>query len=468
MTVVPKTMEHLGRGAAAAFFGAKTKIDRGLNEDTIRLAVTGLSRAGKTVFITSLIQNLLALGDGCDCLPALTQGLQDANGSRLRGVSVVSPETNTLPWFDYHSKVTLLASDIPDWPCPTDDVAEISLVLHIERKQAFRRLAFGQQRRVRLDILDYPGEWLLDLPLLKQSFQEWSQQTLKLLDQEPRRSCAKDFTDYVRSNLLPGQRAQEELIRRAHRLYRDALQACRTQHGLRYLQPGRFICPGPEGTELPFLWFFPMDMPDGPPKPGSMAELLVKRFEKYKAHVNERFFEPYFNRFNRQVLLVDVLGSLFAGRAAFEDTARAIKDIAKGLSNQRIARLSIVATKADHVPELSRASLRELLCVLAKDAAPAKRPTVVTFRTAASINSTQEGTSTQGDNVFAVVKGMVGGKMRPHYVGQVPSVWPPDHFWDHSLFKLPLFQPRRYDPAKGQIEHLGLDVVLNDIIGDLL
>ncbi|MFB9969785.1 YcjX family protein, partial [Pseudoroseomonas cervicalis] len=31
--------------------------ERRLNENTIRLAITGLSRSGKTVFITSLISN---------------------------------------------------------------------------------------------------------------------------------------------------------------------------------------------------------------------------------------------------------------------------------------------------------------------------------------------------------------------------------------------------------------------------
>lgn len=467
MAVVPNAMEYLGREAAAAFIGARDRIDRGLNEDTIRLAVTGLSRAGKTVFITSLIQNLLALGSGHDSLPALTRGLQDANGSRLRSVGIISPDTSALPWFDYQAKVALLASDTPAWPRPTDDLAEISLVLHVERKQVFGRFALGQ-RRVRLDILDYPGEWLLDLPLLKQTYQDWSRKTLDLLGQEPRRSCAKDFLDYMHSNLHPDHTMQDELIRRAHRLYKDALEACRTQHGLRYLQPGRFICPGPEGTELPFLWFFPMEVPDGTPKPGSMAEQLVKRFEKYKGHVTERFFEPYFSRFNRQVMLVDVLGSLFAGRAAFEDTARAIKDIAQGLANQKIARLSIVATKADHVPELSRASLRELLQVLAKDAVPPRSAGSVTFRTAASINSTQEGTGKLGDSDVAVMKGVVDGKLRPFYVGQVPGIWPPDSFWDHKFFQLPTFQPRPYDPAKGRIEHLGLDVVLNDVVGDLL
>ena len=35
-----------------------------VNLDTHRIAVTGLSRAGKTVFLVSLISNLLAMGHG--------------------------------------------------------------------------------------------------------------------------------------------------------------------------------------------------------------------------------------------------------------------------------------------------------------------------------------------------------------------------------------------------------------------
>lgn len=40
-------------------------------------------------------------------------------------------------------------------------------------------------------------------------------------------------------------------------LYRAALQECR-RLGLRYLQPGLFLCPGPRG-DVPLLWFFPID-----------------------------------------------------------------------------------------------------------------------------------------------------------------------------------------------------------------
>jgi uncharacterized protein len=36
----------------------------------------------------------------------------------------------------------------------------------------------GPQRR-RLEFLDYPGEWLLDLPLLGQDFAVWSEATLR-------------------------------------------------------------------------------------------------------------------------------------------------------------------------------------------------------------------------------------------------------------------------------------------------
>ena len=52
------------------------------------------------------------------------------------------------------------------------------------------RLA-GGIAELRLEILDYPGEWLLDLPLLRQSYREWSHATLDLARRGgPRRARA--------------------------------------------------------------------------------------------------------------------------------------------------------------------------------------------------------------------------------------------------------------------------------------
>ena len=39
-----------------------------------------------------------------------------------------------------------------------------------------------------LEIIDYPGEWLLDLPLLEQSFAQFSRDALALAEQPVRRA----------------------------------------------------------------------------------------------------------------------------------------------------------------------------------------------------------------------------------------------------------------------------------------
>ena len=109
----------LARGATAA-------IESRLNETTIRLAVTGLSRAGKTVFITSLIQNLLALGQnaggGVNTLPRLVALLSEHGGYRLRGVKVVAARAEKTAQFDFSGKLASLAADAPSWPPRTEEL----------------------------------------------------------------------------------------------------------------------------------------------------------------------------------------------------------------------------------------------------------------------------------------------------------------------------------------------------------
>ena len=83
-----------------------------VGRERIRLAVTGLSRAGKTVFLTSLIANLLAAGRGARTLPALS----DAAGGRIRRVFVVPAGAETVPRFDPDAHLGALAADPPRWP----------------------------------------------------------------------------------------------------------------------------------------------------------------------------------------------------------------------------------------------------------------------------------------------------------------------------------------------------------------
>jgi hypothetical protein len=162
-------------------------LDNLINDRPIKVAVTGLSRSGKTVFITSLIANLLAMGTGKPAMPALRAHIDKGGSERLRNIRLVPARASTTPRFDYPGKLADLAGAQPKWPARTEDLAEIELEIEIRAGGGL----LGQIRsmsgtpRLRLELLDYPGEWLLDLPLLALSHARWSAETLARL----RSSC---------------------------------------------------------------------------------------------------------------------------------------------------------------------------------------------------------------------------------------------------------------------------------------
>ena len=453
--------------------GAAAQAEARLNESTIRLAVTGLTRAGKTVFLTSLISNLLAMGAGRNTLPGLQAALEHRGSGRLRSVRVVPAGAATTPWFDHVAKLRDLAAESPYWPPRTEDVAQIALDLEIDRGAVWQRFRW---RRIRLELLDYPGEWLLDLPMLKQPFTAWSRATLDLFSQPPRNAFGTPFLEFLRA-VDPDAPADDALIRRGHELYRAALQACREKAGLRYLQPGRFVAPGAR-ADAPYMWFFPLDQSRDPPLPGSNAALLRDRYDAYRTEVRTQFFDRHFTQFDRQIVLVDVLGALHAGRQAFEDTARAIGEIAGGLAYdngsrmpfrpRRITRVAFAATKADHVPALRRENLVHLVRALAGGVGAG---VPATTHAVASVLATNDGKITVAGRPVEVVLGLPLGEttQRPFYPGDVPSGLPPESFWSDRYFELPVFTPPRVDASGvAGIPHLGLDAVLTALLKDLL
>ena len=460
-------------------------LDNLINDRPIRVAVTGLSRSGKTVFLTSLIANLLAMGTGRAALPALRARLDQDGKERLRAIRLVPARASTTPRFDYQGKLADLAAAHPKWPARTEDLAEIELEIEIRPGDGI----LGQVRnvtgtpRIRLELLDYPGEWLLDLPLLILTHAAWSTETLARLREKPRAEAAAEFLSFV-AHIDPARAADDALIQRGHRLYKAALERCRTEYGLRYLQPGRFLTMGAR-NDAPFMWFFPVDKASEAPASGSIAELLRTRFEAYKTDMRATFFDTHFRAFDRQIVLVDTLGALHAGRTAYEDTERAIADIAaclagadsflpRWLGGTGIDRVAFVATKADHVPELHRDNLRALMrdmVHLARAHVPGEAD-AVSYHAAASVVSTTDGWADQPDgHREPVVWGKQLGETatRPYRVGNVPITKPPESFWSGRYFELPAFTPPPIDPngANG-IPHLGLDQILVDLIGDRL
>ncbi|RMD88765.1 MAG: YcjX family protein, partial [Alphaproteobacteria bacterium] len=137
-------------------------------EPVIRLGVTGLARSGKTVFITSLIANLIDRGR----MPQLAAA---AEGRILAAFLQPQPD-DTVPRFAYEEHLGALASRTPRWPESTRRISELRLSLRV--RPAGLLAGLRGPRTVHLDIVDYPGEWLLDLALMERDYARWAETTL--------------------------------------------------------------------------------------------------------------------------------------------------------------------------------------------------------------------------------------------------------------------------------------------------
>ena len=148
--------------------GAVSTVSGAFFEPVIRLGVTGLSRAGKTVFITALVANLTER--------ARMQGLSAAASGRIKTAYLQPQPDDTVPRFDYETHLAALTGPEPHWPESTRTVSELRLSLRVQPSGLLGGMS--GPRTIHLDIVDYPGEWLLDLGLLDKDYATWSRETL--------------------------------------------------------------------------------------------------------------------------------------------------------------------------------------------------------------------------------------------------------------------------------------------------
>jgi uncharacterized protein len=449
---------------------------------TVWLAVTGLSRSGKTVFITSLIHNLLSSLHNPNRMPLLNV----VGERRLIAATLEGGKAHRLPRFPYLANMEKMT--VPDWPDRTADISEIGIEVRFAPAGTIGRFLSeitGSPATVTIRIVDYPGEWLLDLPLLDQSYAEWSRATLLLMRKGARAGIAGDFLTFIAQH-RPDEVASEEVAKAAHDLYCAYLRAARDRHGLSFLQPGRFLCQGTLG-DVPYLWFAPLDVADGSdvPAPHTLGALMAERFDVYKREAVTRFYEDHFRYYARQIVLVDVLRALLAGRDAFDDTRLALDAIldsfryghggmlSKLLLGSHVDKVLFAATKADHVPDIQRDHLAALLRNMAAfPALEVKSSNAQLDVTAlASVISTAEDTQEiDGQRVQVVVGRPVGGtKQAKFFVGNVPIRPPRPDAWGTPFLNVPVFEPPAIDPSPVEgIAHINLDLALEFLLGDRL
>lgn len=452
-------------------------INRGLDRH-VRLAVTGLSRAGKTAFITSLVNQLLHVSTHTT-LPLL----QAQREQRLLGAKRV-PQTNLcVPRFAYDNAMQSLMADTPHWPEATKDVSEIRLALRFKPKKGLLKYV-QDTATLYLDILDYPGEWLLDLPLLNLDYLTWSRQQAELL--KVRKDYAQPWTRLMNA-FDPLAEVDENALERISDAYTQYLLDCKEKGGFHWVQPGRFVLPG-ELAGAPVLHFFPLidnaqysdeELKHAPK--GSMYAMLRHRYQEYCQQVVKRFYKEHFASFDRQIILVDCLSPLNSGSTAFNDMRQALSELMKSfhygsnslfkrLFSPNIDRLLFAATKADHITPDQHENLQSLLKQMVQEAWQSASFEGIEMQctTMASICATEPGFVERGGQTFAALRGMCeAGNPLTLYPGDVPRVLPSASFWQDQGFAFRVFRPLNY-VADEPLPHIRIDKGLEFLIGDKL
>ena len=455
---------------------------------TIRLGVTGLSRAGKTVFITALVHNLTQGGR----LPLF---LPYASGRIKRAYLQPQPDDD-VPRFAYETHLDCLtAGKDRIWPQSTRQISQLRVTLEYEPEGFFaRNLSSGT---LNIDIIDYPGEWLLDLALLDMDYREWSRQTLEAARKAPRDKLASAWLQHL-AILDPESPAVEAVAMRASDLFTQYLHACREDtFALSTLPPGRFLMPG-DLAGSPLLSFAPLDLPmDHKPHGDSLSMMMERRYNSYVTKVVKPFFMNHFSRLDRQIVLVDLLSALNARPQAVDDIRDALGGILgcfrpgknswlNTIMGKRIDRTLFAATKADQLHHTSHDRLEAILKQVVEEARERTNQSGATYDVVAlaSIRATREQIIKQGNEELPAIAGVPtkGQKLgRKAYDGneeialfpgdlpenpkdalrqeghQVETVFlkfrPPENLGDDSL-------------SRSGFPHIRLDKALNFLIGD--
>ena len=384
-------------------------VNRGVDRH-LRLAVTGLSRSGKTAFITALVNQLLNIHAGAR-LPLLSAAREE----RLLGVKRVPQRDFGIPRFTYDEGLAQLYGQPPVWPTPTRGVSEIRLALRYRSNDSLLR-HFKETSTLYLEIVDYPGEWLLDLPMLAQDYLTWSRQM---------------------TGLLQGQRAEWSARWR---------QLC---EGLDPLAPA-------DETRERFKYY---------------CEKVVKGF--YKDHflrfdrqiVLVDCLQPLnsgpqaFN--DMRLALTQLMQSFHYGQ----------RTLFRRLFSPVIDKLLFAATKADHVTVDQHSNMVSLLQQLIQDAwqNAAFEGISMDCLGLASIQATQSGLIEVNGEKIPALRGhrLSDGQPLTVYPGEVPARLPGQAFWEQQGFQFENFRPQVMDVDK-PLPHIRLDAALEFLIGDKL
>jgi len=433
------------------------KVIPSISSSNIKIAITGLSRTGKTVFITSLIDQLLYQN----------KLLSITSSNAAFKVSIKAPLTN-IKRFDYYTLINILKKE-HQWPKGTDEISHT--ILEFESKSRF---AFLNNSVFTIELIDYPGEWLLDLTLLELNYEQWSKKTLswlKTIDLP----LAKDYLKTIESLEASTKGSMVEL--KIHNQYKELITYLKINH-YSQITPGRFIMPADLAND-PILHFAPIDNVDT-----KLGKVFQQRYDYYIKHVVKKIHLEYFKGFKRQVVLVDVIEALQNGYECYSDMKVGLKNILHLYDHKNknifaqwfspsIKKVLFVATKADQIATTQQNNFSMLLDDMIDtirddmDIAHIKTDTqiVASLKSTITIDKEHKGVK------LSFIRGILEDDMKVHdlYPGEMPSKFPSQEEWDKSDYGYKNFlPPKRPYKENDSLDHINMDKVIKKLIGDLL
>ena len=472
--VIGRLADGVFRNVDRVATGVTSTLSEAFFEPSLRLGVTGLAQSGKTVFITSLVANLLDRGR--------MGRMQAVAGGHIQAAFLQPQPDDTLPRFEYERHLAALSGPDPHWPDSTRHISQLRLSFRVRPGGLLGGLRGAQVRHV--DIIDYPGEWLLDLVLLDKSYAQWSQEVLARMETRP--FAAEALAQITAAD--PAARHDEARARALTDVFTAYLHAARAA-GLPDLTPGRFLLPG-DLAGSPVLTFVPL--PVGGAR-GSLGREMARRYDAYKAQVVRPFFRDHFARIDRQVVLADVLGAIHSGPEAVDRLGQTLTELLAAfrpgrnawltrlLGGRRVERILFAATKADHIHHTQHPRLGGLMTALLRqsrdsaDFAGAKTKALAI----AALRATVEEQHMRDGAMLDCVRGRLldTGRQAAFHAGELPAdpmqlIGPARDGaarWLEDDYEIMRFAPAPLERKPGDgLPHIRLDAAAEFLLGDIL
>jgi hypothetical protein len=355
-------------GAASLFGAAAVAMKK---PTTKHIVVTGLSRSGKSTLFTSLMAQLMQRAQGQmthDSLPFLSA----LPANRVEKVALYA--VDGVPFFPYQQNMQALVAR--QWPAPTTQISAFALEVSLRRSSRLMQKALSHER-FRFMIYDYPGEWLMDLPMAHKSYSDWSAQVMAQQQSEPQLSLAKDWQQALTHcdfDLEPTPERVTALVD-AYRQYLSKAKA----DGVSILQPGALLLP-PDGYDWTDCGFCPLPSKVTCDKVHPWFVLFNQHYQRFIKQWVKPFSESFFSHADKQIMLLDPLEGLHYGRDYLAEMKEAMSHLTSSFvygkrrwyeklhKKAGITQVAFVASKADLIPHVEYDNLRSLLTALTQGA----------------------------------------------------------------------------------------------------